>query len=70
MIYYLNIESVWARERNRMVQFEAMWQRVMQALEMCKQVGLGPGDVDVFVLLYVVVCICMLCFMSFKKKIV
>jgi hypothetical protein len=25
---------VWATEKNKMVQFEAMWQKVMRALEM------------------------------------
>jgi hypothetical protein len=33
MIYYLNIESAW-KKRNKMVQFEAMWRKVMRVLEM------------------------------------
>jgi hypothetical protein len=34
-----NVESAWAMERNKMVQFEAIWQRVMQALEMGVSAG-------------------------------
>jgi hypothetical protein len=34
MLYYLNVERVWVMERTKMMQFEAMWQRVMQVLEM------------------------------------
>jgi hypothetical protein len=52
---------VWVMERTKMMQFEAMWQRVMQVLEM----GVWAGEsgqanvVDVCVCLYTVICMCM-----------
>jgi hypothetical protein len=34
MLYYLNVDSAAAMERIKIVQFKAIWWRVMQALEM------------------------------------
>ena len=40
MHHYLNAESAWALEKNKMVQFEALWRRVG-----CEHEGLGRCDV-------------------------
>ena len=39
MLYYLNVESAWAMERNKMVQSEAMWR---------SDAGTGDGGVSMW----------------------
>jgi hypothetical protein len=45
MHYYLNPEKVWATEKSRIAQFEAIWHRVLQALEIDAVGTSGSGQV-------------------------
>lgn len=67
MLYYLNVESAWVMERNKMMQFEAIWSGGECCWRWgCERVGLGRGDV-------VDACVCILlfaygCYVLKKKK--